>query len=55
MSFIDKILGGGIAKAAEGIAGVVDKFITTPDVAVPIGRSRWFFAIVSYLKAAMPP
>lgn len=31
MSFIDKILGGGIAKAVEGVGNVVDKFITTSD------------------------
>ena len=31
MSFISKILGGGITKVADGIANVADRFIETPD------------------------
>jgi hypothetical protein len=29
MSFIDKILGGGAIKVAEGVANIVDKFVDT--------------------------
>jgi len=31
MSWITKLVGGGIAETAKGVADVVDKFIETPD------------------------
>jgi hypothetical protein len=31
MSFIDKILGGGAIKVAEGVANIVDKFVQTKE------------------------
>ena len=31
MSFLGKLFGGGVISAAEGVAGIVDKFVETPD------------------------
>jgi hypothetical protein len=31
MGFLSKLVGGGITEAAQGIAGVVDQFMETPD------------------------
>ena len=31
MGFFDKIIGGGVVTAVEGVANVVDQFIETPD------------------------
>ncbi len=31
MSFLGKLFGGGVISAAEGVAGIVDKFVETDD------------------------
>ena len=31
MGLLSKVFGGGIVSAAEGVAGIVDKFVETPD------------------------
>ena len=31
MGFLDKLVGGGVVTAVDGIANVVDKFVETPD------------------------
>ncbi len=31
MGLLGKLFGGGIVSAAEGVAGIVDKFVETPD------------------------
>ena len=31
MSFFSNLIGGGVVGAAEGIAGIVDRFVETPD------------------------
>jgi hypothetical protein len=31
MGFLDKLIGGGVVSAVEGVGNVVDKFVETPD------------------------
>ena len=31
MGLLSKLFGGGVVSAAEGVAGIVDKFVETPD------------------------
>jgi len=31
MSWLSSIIGGGVVSAAEGVAGIVDRFVETPD------------------------
>lgn len=31
MSFLSNLIGGGVVSAAEGVAGIIDRFVETPD------------------------
>lgn len=31
MAFLEKLIGGGVVSAAEGVANVIDRFVETPD------------------------
>ena len=42
MAFLEKLIGGGVVTAAEGVANVIDRFVETPDerrAAEAAGRS----------------